>query len=140
MEQLTCSGYESKVKLVDFNPAQNLLASSGGSGCIIWDFTTSPAGQMPLLAISNHTGITCQTWLSNDIVLTSAKDGRTCVFNARKIAKAPNFVAALAATDFSDDEVTELACIQEQAVFFTGSVSGILRCHTIPADVLAGSS
>lgn len=60
VEELAMSGYESKVKLVDFSPDGRWMASSGGRQNMVWNFQASPAGAVPTALGGHNRPITCQ--------------------------------------------------------------------------------
>ncbi|KAL4457845.1 hypothetical protein ABPG75_012710 [Micractinium tetrahymenae] len=143
LQEMTCGGYDSKVTAVDFNPRGDRMASSGGDKNTVWNFSGSPTGTMPTLAVGHYGAITCQAWQpdADGWLATGGKDGRLFIYdvdNGVPIGKDMPFVCqpgAVGAAD-DDDEMTALI-FARQGLLYSGHISGMVRKWELPS---AGSS
>lgn len=60
--EYSCGGYPAKVTSTVFNGDHSILATLGGSQCMVWDFTgpDGPAGSKPVVGLGHTKTITCQ--------------------------------------------------------------------------------
>lgn len=142
LSELTCGGYDGKVKHSDFAPnGSPLMASSGGTSCTVWDFSSSPAGSIPTVTVGHTGGITCQAWQQDGpYLLTGGKDGRVLAYHVVRDAEpgTPNLCPPAAEAAHEDgsadgDEVTALQ-VGRNGVVFVGHVSGVVRRWELPPE------
>jgi hypothetical protein len=60
--EYSCGGYSAKVTSTVFNSDRSMLATLGGTQCIVWDFTgpQGPAGSRPVIGLGHTKTVTCQ--------------------------------------------------------------------------------
>jgi WD40 repeat protein len=140
VKDMSCSGYEKPVKFVDFQPTGQYMASSGGTRGTIWNFTDSPAGTIPTLALGHSQTITCQAWQPDEpyLLATGAKDGKILFHDVEDIAQEakdgqPNLClpGVVADCEGKKDEATALVWARD-GFFLVGHVSGFVRGWCLP--------
>lgn len=66
--EFSCGGYASKVTGTVFSGDHTMLATLGGTQCIVWDFTgpNGPAGSIPVVGLGHTKTLTCQVGWFHD--------------------------------------------------------------------------
>eukprot|EP00887_Chlorella_sp_A99_P001420 scaffold8.g1420.t1 len=136
LDEMTCGGYESKVGAVEFRRDGAWLASSGGEKGMVWDFSGSPAGSIPVATVGHHAGIAALAWQPDGSLLATAgarKDGLVLLYDMDHALEGRPRVClpGTLADGAAGDEVTALVWGAEGALY-TGHVSGMVRRWDLP--------
>lgn len=87
-EELTMSGYPTKISALAFSPDSGLLASGGGPDVTVWDFTgQGPRASTPRVLAAHDQVVRAVAWSpGGDLLAGSAADGRAAVWRPRLAA------------------------------------------------------
>lgn len=142
IQELSCGGYEGKVRHCEFDPSYRWMASTGGNRNVIWDFSgAGPAGSIPTIGLGHTRTLTCQAWSPEGvgILATGGKDGNVFVYNVPSAQTTAYgqahanlcFPAGMASQD--GDEVMQVVWGKGFRLF-SGHMSGKVRSWTASMD------
>ncbi|MHC9296934.1 WD40 repeat domain-containing protein [Mycobacterium sp. LTG2003] len=84
-DELSMSGYPTKITALAYSPDSALLASGGGADVTVWDFTgRGPRGSTPRILRGHDAVVTAIAWSADgDLLAAASEDGRAAVWSPR---------------------------------------------------------
>lgn len=129
-EELSMSGYPTKITALAFSPDSMLLASGGGEDVTVWDFGgQGPRGSTPRILAAHRAAITGLAWSPDgDMLAAVAGDGCVAVWKPRSgIAGKP-----LAPVDRLDgDSPASAVCWVSQDEVVAAWTDGTVTAHRL---------